>query len=167
MPSPTGKNDACRSLYSQGLTVAAIAKKLKISRTTVTSYRKQDKDTDRDWDKLRADLKGKTPPPKPNLVTFERPRGEKAKAIAKPLPPQEKDLLEVIKTAIAAVAMHLSTADNLQGVGGAANGLVALGKFKLELESDEDALQRVLERYKSPRELAAKLRELGWGREQA
>ena len=82
MPSSTGKKDAARSLYSQGLSQVAIAKRLGIGKTTITDYKKQDQGAERDWDKLRADLKGKTPPPKPNLVSFERPRGDKAKASA-------------------------------------------------------------------------------------
>ena len=168
MPANTGKKDACRSLYAQGLSGLAIAKKLGISRGTVDTYKKQDRGTDRDWEKHRADLKGKAPRPK--LVTFERPRGDKAKASAPRAPKIEAgdmDLVAIVNGAIASVAALLPTADNLQGVGGAASGLATLVRLKLELESEEDALQKVIEKYKSPRELAAKLREMGWGKETA
>jgi hypothetical protein len=77
------------------------------------------------------------------------------------------DLVAIVNGAIASVAALLPTADNLQGVGGAASGLATLVRLKLELENEEDGLQRVMEKYKSPRELAAKLRELGWGKETA
>lgn len=169
MPAHTGKQDAARSLYSQGLTQGAIANRLGITINTVGNYKRQDKGTERDWDKHRADLKGKTPPPRPNLITFERPRGDKKSTAAQApqINPEEMDLIALVNGAIASVAALLPTADNLQGVGGAASGLATLVRLKIELESEEAALQTVMEKYKSPRELAAKLREMGWGRETA
>jgi hypothetical protein len=62
---------------------------------------------------------------------------------------------------------QMRVADSGQGFGGMGNALVALGKFLVELESDEVALKGIMERYKNPRELARKMRELGWGRESA
>jgi hypothetical protein len=169
MPAPTGKKDACRTLHAQGLSQQAIADKLGITRNCVTNYKKQDKGTEQDWDKLRADLKGKTPPPKPNLVTFERPRGDKAKATAKApqIAADDMDLMEIVNGAIASVASQLSTADNLQGVGGAASGLATLVRLKLELEDPEVALQEIMSKYRHPHKLIEALREQGWGRETA
>jgi hypothetical protein len=169
MPANTGKKDACRSLYAQGLSGLAIAKKLGISRGTVDTYKKQDRGTERDWDKHRADLKGKTPPPRPNLVTFERPRGGSKGTTpqAPKIAADDMDLTAIINGAIASVASQLSTADNLQGVGGAASGLATLVRLKLELEDPEVALQEIMAKYRHPHKLIEALREQGWGRETA
>ena len=165
MPAPTGKKDACRSLYSQGLSQTAIAKKLNITRNCVGNYKRQDKGTDQDWDKLKADLKGKAPRPK--LVTFERPRGDKPKAVAASPPMHDLNHAELAHEIVASTASLIRSGDVPPALGSVLNGLLAWVKFEQELQSEEDALQKVLEKYKSPRELAAKLREMGWGKETA
>ena len=166
MPVRSGKEAQARTLYAQGITVTDIAKRLELARPTITRYKALDRGTDNDWDKLKADLKGKAP--KPKLISFERPRGEnKTSPKAGRGQPSDRSLPEKIDDAIDAVIELLLNADNLQGVGGAASGMVSLVHLKLELESEEHALQTVMEKFKTPRELAAKLRELGWARETA
>lgn len=167
MPASSGKTDQARTLFSQGLTVTAIAKRLGLTRATITRYKAADRGTERDWDKLKADLKGKAPAPRPNLVTFERPRGEKAKPATTAAMHGDLDLTEAMREGINLTLHQMRVADSAQGFGGMGNALVALGKFLVELESDETALKGIMERYKNPRELARKLRELGWGKETA
>lgn len=168
MPVRSGKEDQARTLFSQGLTVTAIAKRLGLTRATITRYKAADRGTERDWDKHRADLKGSAPAPKPNLVSFDRPRGGRPpKAAARAVPAEGRDLAATIDNAIALVETLLATADNLQGVGGAASALVALGRYRQELESDEAKLAEIMNRYPHPHRLIEALREKGWGREQA
>lgn len=169
MADRASRKEQCRVLYSQGLSLAKVAERVSLSEATVTRYKKQVKGTDQDWDKLRADLKGKTPAPRPNLVTFERPRGDKAKSAS---PSQQTaagdlNLSDAMREGINLTLNQMRVADSGQGFGGMGNALVALGKFLVELESDEVALKGIMERYKNPRELARKMRELGWGRESA
>lgn len=169
MADRTDKKEQCRVLYSQGLSLAKVAQRVGLGVATVTRYKKQAKGTDQDWDKLRADLKGKTPAPRPNLITFERPRGDKAKATAAPQQGASEglNLADAMREGINLTLTQMRIADSAQGFGGMGNALVALGKFLVELESDEVALKGIMERYKNPRELARKMRELGWGRETA
>lgn len=163
------KKEQAKTLFCQGLTIAKLAKQVGIDPATFYRWRAEALATGDDWKKLKADLKGKTPPPRPNLVSFERPRGDKKNTApnAPQVDPDEMDLIALVNGAIASVAALLPTADNLQGVGGAASGLATLVRLKIELESEEAALQTLMAKYKSPRDLAAKLRELGWGRETA
>jgi transposase len=60
MADRASRKEQCRVLYSQGLSLAKVAERVSLSEATVTRYKKQVKGTDQDWDKLRADLKGKT-----------------------------------------------------------------------------------------------------------
>jgi hypothetical protein len=163
------KKEQAKTLFCQGLTIAKVAERVGIDPATFHRWRAEALAAGDDWKKLKADLKAKAPPPKPNLITFERPRGDKKSPTPKApiVAAEDMDLVAIVNGAIASVAALLPTADNLQGVGGAASGLATLVRLKLELENEEDGLQRVMEKYKSPRELAAKLRELGWGRETA
>lgn len=165
MPAHTGKKDAARSLYAQGVSLTAITKKLGIGRTTVTDYKKQDKGTERDWDKHRADLKGKTPPPKPNLVTFERPRGDKAKAAAVAPVLDGLDRSQLVDKIIGSTARLIELSDIPPGLGSALNGLATLIKLEKELKpaTAAELAQQAMALGIKPGEFMQQLRE-AWER---
>ena len=165
MAAPTGKKDAARSLYAQGLSQAAIAKRLGIGKTTITDYKKQDKGTERDWDKHRADLKGKTPPPRPNLVTFERPRGGKAKAAAPERSLHDLDHAELAHEIVTSTASLIRSGDIPPALGSALNGLLAWVKFEQEMRpaTAAELAQQAMALGIKPGEFMQQLRE-AWER---
>ena len=174
MPAPTGKKDAARTLYSQGLSMQAAADRLGVSRATLTKYKAADRGTDRDWDKLRAELKGKAP--RPNLVSFERPRGDKPKTSAPAATISEYgDLstmagqLKLIDDLIAIMmkeAQHPGSPQTYASSVGNIPRLLAERRAIRPMDKRELVLE-LAKMYRSPPELFQDLMEMGFGKDAA
>lgn len=158
------KREQAKAMFLQGTAIAEIARRIGMSRKQVQRWK-----ADGDWESLRNSLPQSEPPPRPKIVSFDRPR-ESATAdrpLTPPKPPADMDLVEIVDGAIATIAAALTCADGLNGLGSAAGGLVQLIKMRRELTDDEAFLAEVLKRYRSPRELVARLKEAGWGKNSA
>lgn len=159
------KREQAKALFLQGVAIAEIARRIDMSRKQVQRWK-----NDGDWEALRDSLPQSEPPPRPNIVSFDRPRDDSRvaeKLRTPPRAPADMDLLEVVDGAIATIAAALTCADGLNGLGSAAGGLVNLIKLRREMTDDEAFLAEVLKRYRSPRELVARLKEAGWGKSSA
>ena len=172
MARSSDKKKQARKLYCQGMTLAAIAERIGVTYRTISAWKKEAFDSGDDWKKIRADVKGIDPAPKPKLVSFERPRGEKAKpSPAAAVASEYGDLgtmegqLRLIDEAIAIAMKEAKRPDSPQTY---ASSLSSVPKLLAERRAIRpmDKRELVLElakMYRNPAELFQDLMTLGFG----
>lgn len=172
MPSD-GKKEQAKALFIQGVSISEIERRGVASRRTIQRWMDADRKAGNDWEALRSSLPQPEPPQRPKVVTFERPRGDAAPVRDRPMPTivagdyaTAEGLLAAIDEAIIQARLEIAAPAIPQNFGAAINGLCKLIDQRLKLAplDDEALLGLLLARYKTPRELIARLKEAGWGR---
>lgn len=157
-----------RELFLQGVTLADIAQRLKVSLRSVNRWKSEDKGTPQDWDQARLPADQM---PRPNLISFDRTRGEdKPKQgprvnLAKIDYDSLDGRIQAIDELLDATRMEILSPTSPQQYSAAING------FNKLLESRDRArpidkvalLMAVIERYRDPADLLADLKEQGFG----
>jgi len=164
------KQEQAKALFIQGVAIAEIARRIGMSRKQVQRWKTAAAESGNDWEALRSSLPQPEPPPRPKVVSFDRPRSEPT---PRPVPvivagdyATADGLLAAIDEAIVMARVELAAPTVPQNFGAAISGLCKLIDQRLKLAplDDEALLGLLLARYKTPRELIARLKEAGWGR---
>lgn len=176
MAKSLDKKKQARKLYCQGMTLAAIAERIGVTYRTISAWKKEAFDKGDDWKKIRADVKGEAPATKPNLVTFERPRGEKTKASAPAAVDSEygdldtmEGQLRVIDDAIAIAMKEAKRPDSPQTY---ASSLASVPRLLAERRAirpmdRKELMLELAKLYRSHAELFQDLMAMGFGKDAA
>ena len=166
----SSKQEQAKALIIKGETISGTAQRLDIARRTVQRWMAAAKAQGDDWEALRDGL----PQERPKIVTFERPRdrnsGEKLRI---PVAAGDYDTLagqlRAVDEMLDIARREAGNPTSVQSYGAALNGFCRLleQRNKLQPVGEEEYLEALLKRYRTPHELLKRLKEAGWGRSSA
>ena len=163
MASKNHQKEQAKALYMQRLPDGKIAKQVGVTRQTIINWKKAG-----EWEKLRDSVD--LGPQKPKLVSFESQRRHHRDRPNLTFEPGQYDTLEgqirAIDELLDNARREAANPASPQTYGAAVSGFCKLIDQRRSLKpvSNEELLQIVLGRFRSPAELVGELRKLGWGK---